>query len=361
MKEKKADIAIWGRVPPPLGGMAVHLRRLTPHLKRVGVTTHMYSIRLVTPHHPEVTQVSHRKLRWFLSIFFGRSEKVHYVLTEHSLARAAAVLLTLRSKKVVLRVGGGRISSSKFKIKFWDRLLLKFAFSRATAVIGVSEEICSRIKLLGGKRVIHVPGFIYEYNVNQNSPPDIEIFLSKNQLPVLLSVGEIRDPWDNDLWGSNFLLNLLMQNTNLRVVFCAYRISKDTNPQTRLRNEISKRGLQGRYLILEEVPNLLTIMRHCQLFVRPTTTDGDSNSIREALNYGLPVIASDCVERPPGVITYPSGNIDALSKTVNTVLDNLDFYRNEISKFPQNDNAIPIVNLFLELLGKTSTKSDPLS
>src|SRR5947209_127956 len=39
------------------------------------------------------------------------------------------------------------------------------------------------------------------------------------------------------------------------------------------------------------------------VYLRPTLTDGDAVSIREAIAAGVPVVASDVVRRPPGVIT----------------------------------------------------------
>jgi glycosyltransferase involved in cell wall biosynthesis len=45
------------------------------------------------------------------------------------------------------------------------------------------------------------------------------------------------------------------------------------------------------------------------IFLRPTRSDGDANSIREALYLGVPVIASDCVERPDQVLTFRTGDI----------------------------------------------------
>lgn len=40
------------------------------------------------------------------------------------------------------------------------------------------------------------------------------------------------------------------------------------------------------------------------LYVRPTSTDGDSVAVIEALDVGLPVVASDVVPRREGVLTY---------------------------------------------------------
>ena len=38
--------------------------------------------------------------------------------------------------------------------------------------------------------------------------------------------------------------------------------------------------------------------------IRATTMDGDSLSVKEALYYGVPVFATDVVDRPSGVISF---------------------------------------------------------
>lgn len=53
-------------------------------------------------------------------------------------------------------------------------------------------------------------------------------------------------------------------------------------------------------------------LRHAFAFLRTTATDGDSVSVREALHFGTPVIASNAAERPDGVILYAYGDDDDL-------------------------------------------------
>jgi hypothetical protein len=46
------------------------------------------------------------------------------------------------------------------------------------------------------------------------------------------------------------------------------------------------------------------------IVIRPTNADGDSLSIREALYFQKPIIASDVVKRPTGTITFKTRNFD---------------------------------------------------
>lgn len=50
------------------------------------------------------------------------------------------------------------------------------------------------------------------------------------------------------------------------------------------------------------------IFKHTRLFLRTTSTDGDSIAVREALHFSVPVLASDSVPRPVGTNLYKFGD-----------------------------------------------------
>jgi glycosyltransferase involved in cell wall biosynthesis len=58
------------------------------------------------------------------------------------------------------------------------------------------------------------------------------------------------------------------------------------------------------------------IYEHIDCFLRLTSTDGDSVSIREALHFNCKVLASDVVPRPAATISYSYGDSDDLLKKV---------------------------------------------
>ena len=62
-------------------------------------------------------------------------------------------------------------------------------------------------------------------------------------------------------------------------------------------------------------------LKHADLFLRTTSTDGDSVALREALYFGVPVVASDVTGRPVGVTLYEFANPAALYSSVIRVLD----------------------------------------
>jgi glycosyltransferase involved in cell wall biosynthesis len=346
-----ADIAVWGRIPPPVGGMAVHLKRLLPYLNQAGISTQMYSVGRRTPDHPDVKQVSEHRLAWLLGLLFGPCEPLHYVFSDRTSARFGASLLVLRGVKVVLRIGGDSLARAASSRSVIERCMIRFAMRRVSAVVGVSEQICSLARQLGAKRVIHAPGFIPEVCESNTLPDEVASFLNARTGPVLLASGEARDRGEEDLYGAYALLDVLDRLPDVRLVFYAYRISLGETPQKHLSEEIRRRGLQSRCLLFCSTTDLLPAMLNCDVMVRPTLSDGDSNSIREALHLGLPVIASDCVKRPDGVVTFPTGDLAGLQDAIARVLNDLDRHRQHVRSLPKASNATPIVELFRDLLG----------
>ncbi|MBF4454320.1 glycosyltransferase [Acinetobacter sp. SK-43] len=80
-------------------------------------------------------------------------------------------------------------------------------------------------------------------------------------------------------------------------------------PETSFSQEIRAkvRSLTGKYdnlIFLEDDKKIWPLLQVTKLFIRATTTDGDSVSLREALYFGAPVLASDVVPRPDGVMLF---------------------------------------------------------
>jgi glycosyltransferase involved in cell wall biosynthesis len=350
-KTQLADVAVWGRIPPPIGGMAVHLKRLLPYLSEASISVQMYSVGRRTPVHPQVRQVSGHRLAWIFSLLFSQCEPVHYVFSDNTSARFAASLLAFFGRaKVVLRIGGESLQSACASRSFIERLMIRFAVQHSTVIVGVSEQICNLAKSMGAKRVLHVPGFIPEVYTDELLPNEVSEFLTASALPVMLASGEVHNPTEDDLYGAYLLLDVVEKIPGVRLAFYAYCITHDSAPQQRLAEEIQRRGLQSRYFLFQSKADLLPAMQYCDFMVRPTYSDGDSNSIREALHCGLPVVASDCVLRPQGVVTFPTGDVNKLQKVVIKMLENLEWHRQHVQNLPKPNNAQPIVNLFSELL-----------
>ena len=112
-------------------------------------------------------------------------------------------------------------------------------------------------------------------------------------------------------------------------------------------------GLKEKILLYESYDEeFWPILARSHIFVRPTNTDGDAVSVREALFFGLRTICSDVTYRPEGVILFKNRDIEDLKEKVIDALDHVK--KKGIKKTQDNDlsfsNAQQIMELYKRLL-----------
>jgi len=157
-------------------------------------------------------------------------------------------------------------------------------------------------------------------------PSEIQSFASKHA-PVLSVYGwrYSQDPDGRDLYGfdqSVKLINTLRDShLNVGLIIC---VPGDGDPI--IKNKVSllidQYGLRNHVLIVATpLTNAMPLWALSDVYLRPTTTDGDAVSVREAISVGVPVVASDSAPRPNVVTTYPLGDIKAFAAAVCSVLD----------------------------------------
>ena len=110
-KSKKIkDLACWGHPPPPYGGMTVHIARLIPKLEEANITYQMYNFSGYNNDEDVIHYRGSAVIFWFLKLFLGYTEKIHYILTTRSNVRFIAVLAgIIRKKKIIIRIGGASL------------------------------------------------------------------------------------------------------------------------------------------------------------------------------------------------------------------------------------------------------------
>jgi glycosyltransferase involved in cell wall biosynthesis len=79
----------------------------------------------------------------------------------------------------------------------------------------------------------------------------------------------------------------------------------------------------------------LAVIRAADVFLRPTGTDGDALTVREALALGVRCVASDAVPRPAGVVTYAGGRADECARAIELALTLPAPTRDEVGSLPR--------------------------
>ena len=87
-----------------------------------------------------------------------------------------------------------------------------------------------------------------------------------------------------------------------------------------MKKKINDLNLGENFYLMTGNVILWPLFRKVDLMIRPTTSDGDAISVREALFFNCPVIASDVTSRPKDVIIFKNRDIMDLYKKCREIL-----------------------------------------
>ncbi|MEM6805581.1 MAG: hypothetical protein AAF696_29560 [Bacteroidota bacterium] len=303
--------------------MTVHIERLSSKLSEEGIELIMYNFGHTQKGEAKVINVGN-PLFWYLKLLFGVSPKIHYVITTRTLIRFLAVLFgRIRNKHILLRVGGKSLENAIANKHSTSHWMSAWAVRNCTQFIGVSQEICDVAASLGKDQssINLIPGFIKPFNDGKRPPEEIVNFFGQDSLKIIVS-GQIYAKEDFDIYGVWDVLKMLSRLKeaipNIKVVLFNYTINRDDQlAYEEYLGEIREKGLEDHLYIYRSKTQLWPSINYSDIFLRPSYTDGDANSLREALSLKVYSIASDAVKRPAGTVLYPVGNVDEL---VNCIL-----------------------------------------
>jgi glycosyltransferase involved in cell wall biosynthesis len=364
MSQKK-DVAIWAHIPPPFGGMTVHVSRLITKLDENNLSYQMYSFDRYINHRRDIYYVRQNIAKWFIRLLFGNIENIHYVFTTRVWVRLLAVIIgRTRGKVIILRIGGQSLQKSISTKNLFLKYMSIIAIRYATIVIGVNEEICKFVIELGAKRnnVYHIPGFIPPSGDNVSIKSNIKSFFNL-RTPLLVTSGQLLPNAKEDIYGIwSIIAGLEMlkkKYADIGLFIQIYEVKyKNHDLINLLVREIERRKLNDSVFIYTEQDELWPYIARADIYIRNTSTDGDANSIREAISLGTPVVASDCVVRPDPVITFRTGDKNSMLEKINYAIDNIALLRNKVRSSKMTDNSENIINLFQKYLTTSEIKKN---
>ena len=141
--------------------------------------------------------------------------------------------------------------------------------------------------------------------------------------------------------------NLKNTYPEIGFIFCLPDIG-DYNYFQTMKQRIVEKGIENNFLFQTKPCQLYPIIIKSNVFVRPTNTDGDAISLREALHFKVPIGASDIVPRPKGAVLFRNRDIDDFTLKVKDILDNYEFHKNRIENIESDDFGREILNIYLK-------------
>src|SRR5262245_58765629 len=325
-------VLIIGPFPPPHGGVQTHVVALRQMLRNRGIECQV--INLTRHRKPDADGVFYPRnaLATLKLLVTLRYDIVHLHfgggLTSRLLALAFVCSL-MPKRRTVLTLHSGGFPSSMQGTRARKRSFLGFVLRRMNRLIGVNVELVSLFERIGVKperiRLI-LPHAVASAEPAASLPRRLEAFFQSHK-PVVTTVGLLEREYDLSLQ-IRALAQIRRQLSEAGLV-----IIGSGSLESDLQHQIDELSYRDHVFLCGDLAHAETLraIADSDIFLRTTLYDGDSISVREALNLAVPVIATDNGMRPDGVRLVPPRSLNDLSSVATELLQS-----------PQTEDETPI-------------------
>lgn len=351
------NLIIIGALPPPRGGVTTHIERLIPYLEEEGIKYVVWDYSKQHKANESVVLLHRQPLKLLASFLKLKGVNVsHCLISSVSFSRLifCFLLKLIGIRLTITFVGSPKEMIADSSLKLFYILSLARISSH---IIAVNRDF-HKIFLDHGiskNKVSIIPAFIPSRDndfIKRPVPQDM-IDFCKGGKPIILSYGY--GPLfhaNEDLYGLDLVVQLAKK---LKVDFPQSRfvvvIPEITNEKyfELLRADIRESGLDGSVcFVIGDHFAFVPFLQYADLFVRATNTDGDALTLREALNQGVPCIASDVCYRPEKTILFRNRDIADLYRVARDTLHNNKSIQDS-SKAQKVNNAKLFINVFKQI------------
>lgn len=314
VKEKK--LLIIGKVPPPIGGVAIHVKRLMEWLNYNNVEYTFISL-------------GESKINIFNQII---KSKVIHLHSSNPYLRFVIALACRLFRITLIQTYHGNIGRFKYTKNLFD-----IASIRLTKVPILINKLSYEIAIKKNRRSLLIPAFIMPLN-EENLSNEIKqkILNFKKKYKTIYCTNAFnysKDKNNNEIYGGIDICKIIIKNSGIGLIFS----DPSSHYKIAFLNHFGHD--YDNILFISEPHSFIEVIKLSDCFIRATTTDGDSLSVKEALAYGKNVIASNCVDRPEKVILYNTLNFEDMESKILSVQDS-----------KSNENNIAFENPISELI-----------
>ena len=341
-------------IPPSYGGVSVYVKRLSLALTKNGLPSGAYYSHKIEGileecHYLYDRYPKHIRSFYVLLDVFRLLKTVRRYKLIHSHASlnssfAIWLIHKLCGLPVVYTIHNQMIEQEIKSLNILDKFCVKsLAGDDGVQFVAVNKEgreILLNSSLSFKNEIKIIPAYIKPVEIgdaNDYLDEDLIRFI-ENKPFILFYAQSIRFCEGNEVYGTSTIIEAFVElkrrNPDVSLVFC---IAEPNDPKhlENLRTVVKDNGLNDCVYWQEgAISEMWPLIKKSKLYVRPTSTDGDSILIREVLSFGIPVLASDVCVRPQMCETYHYGNtadlvnkIEALLKSdVKNLPDVKEFY-----------------------------------
>jgi len=363
-RRKVSRVLEVGGLPPPYGGITVHIERLTREATSAGFSVSVadpipdarsdksdaWNDVLVPLRGPSPLKLAQ------LLLACGHADLIHFHASALDNLWVVGLAAPLFKRPYIASIHGGNFPQRWTEISAFKRRVIADFLSRAHAVVCVSEPLRAFTEQIAPTaKTLVSPAFIPPVRP-QTIHPAVEALRTRCEKLVLTSGFPLKN------YGIESFTSALTELSNefsLGAVVVLYPTSDPTHPDRYRREEDGVRSSLEKFahafrtvVVLEDMaPEVFaSVQMGCDVFVRNTQTDGDSVALREAAYLGCQIVASSCTARPQGSVLFQPQDSVALASAIRTVLG--DPMAGRIAS--SEDNAEVILALYRDALAAAS-------
>lgn len=306
------DVLLVGPYPPPHGGVSAHVEGLARALRARGVRVRVINHFSGQSCDPLLAgELRRNPLRYWRALRIVDARVVHYHHSRWSTLMATAFALRNRAGSTVATVHGRSLEPYLRSPVPGIAQLTRLALRGFDVLIAVSVEIERSLRDVGPP-VDVIPAYIPGVGHQAALSPETEAFL-RDGTNLLVSAYRLTvDGHGRTIYGLETAIQSFAQvaadRPELRLAIFLARPPRSRRESDRLQGlleTVDDEDVRRRIRVFSGEP-LTPALAFAAVYLRPTLTDGDAVSVREAIAATVPVLASDVVVRPPGVRTLPA-------------------------------------------------------
>lgn len=306
---------VWGFAPPPTGGVSVYCKRLIDKLHAKDGQIIMRNFASSKSGSNYIVDAKN-KLVEFLKLLFVPKRIIHSQFTNFKLLLLLYlfgwrhdIIMTLHNRRLVMLNG-------------WKRWIVNRLFQRVKYVIYNDPTYTPLLHEkfdIDEAKIVILPTYISPCKDElKGLTKDIAEFLSRHTYSLSANASRIiKNEVFGDLYGLDqliYLMDRLVHEKGLDVgmVFCISDIFNHEYYNHCL-TRIKGLGLEQHFLFaIDSSVNCFEVWAATDVFLRPTMSDMEGVSVKEALQFGTPVVASDVCTRPKETVLYETGKAEDL-------------------------------------------------
>lgn len=348
--KKKLNVLIAGPLPPPAGGISVHIWRLKHLLED--------EFNLDFIDEASVTKPGYFNVKSYNPFTYIKKIATADVLFIHSgsriLKKLHIALGRIFGKKVIITLHG---YGPKRKMPY--RAIDAFFFKLAHKIILVNAEIFNRVPLPKEKCVIKHAFLPPVMKEEPNLPSIIESRIQKarqkNKIILCANASRLDIHNNQDLYGLDMSIevtrNLVKKGFPVSFVYTVSSLDNGAERFNQGQALINSYQLNDHFLLVNEKLSFVKLIEYADIVLRPTNTDGDALTIREAIYLNKKIVASDVVERPEGTILFKTRDTNDLEIKIEAAIEHGNQVNGKINKEEENFKKY-YTNLIYEVAAK---------